>query len=93
MIILDTHIWIWWTDETSKLKTEFENVIRSEQENGLGVSAISCWEIAVLHARRKIEFSVPILEWIETSLSLSNIVLLPLFSENSDRIDPTSGPV
>ncbi len=78
MIILDTHIWIWWAGENSKLTKESENLIRSRQAEGIGVSSISCWEIALLHARQRLNLSIPLLQWLETSLSLPNILLLPL---------------
>ncbi len=41
MIILDTHIWIWWTGENSELTEEHENLIHSEKAGGIGVSAIA----------------------------------------------------
>ena len=78
MIILDTHIWVWWSGENSELTEEYENLIRSEQHGGIGVSAISCWEIALLHAKQRLHLAQPVLEWLETSLSLPGIILLPI---------------
>ena len=78
MIILDTHIWIWWTGENSQLTDEYIEIIRSNQSSGIGVSSISCWEIALLHSKKKLDLSEPVLRWLELSLALPNIVLLPL---------------
>lgn len=78
MIVLDTHIWVWWAGENSELTKEYEDLIRSRQVEGIGVSSISCWEIALLYARRKLDLSEPVLRWLEISLSLPNIILLPL---------------
>lgn len=78
MIILDTHIWIWWVGEHSDLTEEFRDLIHSRQSRGIGISSISCWEIALLHSKRRLNLSVPVLQWIETSLSLPNIHLIPL---------------
>lgn len=78
MIILDTHIWIWWVGENSELTKEYEELIRSRQAEGIGVSSISCWEIALLHAKKRLNLSLPVLQWLETSLSLPNVHLLPL---------------
>lgn len=78
MIILDTHIWIWWSGENSELTEEYENFIRSTRTDGIGVCSISCWEIALLHAKRRLDLSEPVLRWLEISLSLPNIILLPL---------------
>lgn len=78
MIILDTHIWIWWAGENSELTDEYTDLIRSRQADGIGVSSISCWEIALLHARQRLDLSEPVLRWLEISLSLPNVILLPL---------------
>ncbi len=78
MIILDTHIWIWWVGEHSDLTEEFRDLIYSRQSQGIGISSISCWEIALLHSKQRLNLSVPVLQWIETSLSLPNILLIPL---------------
>ncbi len=78
MIILDTHIWIWWAGENSELTEEYANLIRSTQADGIGVSSISCWEIALLHSKQRLFLNQPVLQWLETSLSLPNIQLLPL---------------
>lgn len=46
MVILDTHIWIWYVTESSKLsKKAIEHINKA---NVCGVSAISCWEVAML---------------------------------------------
>ena len=46
MIILDTHIWIWWVDNNSRLTQRQRELINTYQSSGLGVSIISCWEVA-----------------------------------------------
>lgn len=42
MIILDTHVWIWWVDGGTQLPADYLALIRAEAGNGLGVGAISC---------------------------------------------------
>lgn len=78
MIILDTHIWVWWTDESPKLKVQDSELLRLRQPDGLGVSAFSLWEIAKLHEKSRIDFSVSLDEWFEKALSRPNIMLLPI---------------
>ncbi len=48
MIILDTHIWIWWVANQSKLSEKQLNYLKEYESEGLGISIISCWEIAKL---------------------------------------------
>lgn len=78
MIILDTHIWIWWVGENPELTPEYKDLIDSRQTGGIGVSSISCWEIALLNSRGRLDLSEPVLRWLEISLSLPNTILLPL---------------
>ena len=42
MILLDTHIWIWWVSQQPTLTPEQQQIIEEERDGGLGVSIISC---------------------------------------------------
>ena len=48
MILLDTHIWIWWVHGDERLDVLLANRLRQVESQGLGVSVISCWEVAKL---------------------------------------------
>ena len=48
MIVLDTHIWVWWVHGDVKLPADYQAILQKEEEQGFGISAISCWEIAKL---------------------------------------------
>jgi PIN domain nuclease of toxin-antitoxin system len=48
MIVLDTHIWVWWVDNNARLTQKHQDWIQQYQSQGLGVSIISCWEVAKL---------------------------------------------
>lgn len=56
MIILDTHIWIWWIDKNPKLTPKALEIIQAHQASGLGISIISCWEIAKLVEKGRLSF-------------------------------------
>ena len=78
MIILDTHIWIWWTDKNSLLTADYENAIQGNLSGGVGISAISCWEIAKLVEKGRIQFSISVEDWLNRALSHPSVSLLPL---------------
>lgn len=78
MIILDTHIWVWWIHADKQLLPPIADFIKSEEQNGLGVSAISCWEIAKLVERGRLQLPIPIDEWMSKALNYPGILLLPL---------------
>ena len=76
MIILDTHAWIWWLSVPENLSKAAERDIRSAKR--IGISAISCMEVATLVERRRIDLDRDPLEWMNDALDLPRIELLPL---------------
>lgn len=79
MIVLDTHAWIWWVAEPGKLSTRARRAI--DEADALGVCAISCWEVAMLVARRRLELDRDVLVWIRQALAVPRVLLLPLTPE------------
>jgi PIN domain nuclease of toxin-antitoxin system len=78
MIILDTHIWIWWVDENANLTPRNLEIIQSHQADGLGISMISCWEVAKLVEKGRLSFDCSVDEWLESSLAYPGITLIDL---------------
>lgn len=78
MIILDTHEWIWWVQADKRLPKKHAAVIKKYESDGLGVSAISLWEVAKAVEYGKLSFSILVEEWLEKALSYPGIQLLNL---------------
>jgi PIN domain nuclease of toxin-antitoxin system len=78
MIILDTHIWVWWVDDNSRLTTKYREWIEKYQSEGLGVSIVSCWEVAKLVEKNRLVFSCSVNEWLLTALAYPGVQLLNL---------------
>jgi PIN domain nuclease of toxin-antitoxin system len=78
MIILDTHIWIWWVDDNPRLTEKYRDWIEEYQSQGLGVSIISCWEVAKLLENNKLTLSVSVDEWLTTASAYPGVQLLDL---------------
>ncbi len=38
MIVLDTHIWIWWVDDNQRLTQKHREWIQKHQSDGVGIS-------------------------------------------------------
>jgi PIN domain nuclease of toxin-antitoxin system len=79
VIVLDTHAWIWWVAEPEKLSARARHAIDAAET--LGVCAISCWEVAMLVARRRLELDRDVLLWIRQALAVPRVTLLPLTPE------------
>jgi PIN domain nuclease of toxin-antitoxin system len=78
MIILDTHIWLWWVDSSSRLTARLEQLILEHQVSQLGVSIFSCWEVAKLVEKNRVELSYPVDEWLNYAIAYPSVQLLPL---------------
>ena len=78
MIVLDTHIWVWWVHEDPQLTQRQKAWIQEHEEQGLGVSAISCWEVAKLVESQRLTLPCPVAEWMDQALVYPGIQLLPL---------------
>lgn len=78
MIVLDTHIWIWWVDGNKRLTEKHQEYLEEYQSQGLGVSIISCWEVAKLVEKNRLFFSCSVSEWLEGALSYPGVQLLNL---------------
>ena len=81
MIVLDTHIWVWWVHGDEQLTRIQAGVIEANEADVIGVSAISCWEIAKLVEYRRLELPCSLSEWFEQALSYPGIRLLELTPE------------
>ena len=84
MIVLDTHIWYWWiNNDFGRLPEEIIEII--EDSPNVGVSAVSCFELALANKKGRVQLSLPLSEWFERALSGSDIDLLALTPEIASR--------
>jgi len=73
MILLDTHILIWWINQTpNKLKPRVISLI--EETSQPAISCISCLEIALLVKRQRICLEMPLEQWIDQIVKLVDIL-------------------
>jgi PIN domain nuclease of toxin-antitoxin system len=78
MIVLDTHVWVWWVNQSSQLTPELQRTIRNHQATGLGLSVISCWEVAKLVELGRLQLTLPTLDWLNQALAYQGVQLLDL---------------
>ena len=81
MILLDTHIWVWWTIDPDQLTEAQRTEIAESEEDLIGISAISCWEVAKLCEYGRLELPVELPEWFRLALGYPGISLMPLTPE------------
>jgi len=78
VIVLDTHIWVWWVHGDSALSASTRALLDSAEQTGLAVSAISCWEVAKLVERGRLTLPCPVFDWLQQALSYPGVRLIEL---------------
>jgi PIN domain nuclease of toxin-antitoxin system len=79
MILLDTHVWLWLLHNPSQLSDSANRLIEAEEtQNGLLISAISAWEVAVKVSVGKLTLPLPLADWYQQARTHSGTVIEPL---------------
>lgn len=78
MIVLDTHICVWWVHGDEHLSVQQTQWLRENETQGLGVSIISCWEVAKLVEYNRLTLPCPVADWLDQALGYPGISLLEL---------------
>lgn len=76
MIVLDTHVWFWWINlEHRRLSAIMLDAISTSDR--IGVSPVSCFELALAHKKGRLELPLPLGDWFRFALDGSDVELLP----------------
>ena len=81
MIVLDTHVLIWWVNADKKLSSLALNAINKEMAKDDGqimISSITTWEIALLIKKGRLALTMDIDDWIATVASIENVHFIPI---------------
>jgi len=81
MIVLDTHTWIWWVHDPIQLTEAQIETITSNETDLIGISVISCWEVAKLVEVKRLELPLPLEAWFQLALSYPGVQILALTPE------------
>ena len=78
MILIDTHIWVWWVSQPARLSQAQREALQANENAVIGISAISCWEIAKLVQGGRLDLQRPVQEWFTLALAYPGVQLLSL---------------
>jgi len=82
VILLDTHAVVWWLAESSSLSSAAKRAIRGHSTlGGLAVSTISVLEIATAVRRGRLQFKVPLEQWLSDMRSIPELRLEPVSTD------------
>ena len=92
MILLDTHAWIWWVDDPSQLSQRARNAIDAAAvDNGIHISSISAWEVALLVSKGRLQLTMSVDDWIAHTEALPFVTFVPV--SNRIAIKSVSLPI
>jgi PIN domain nuclease of toxin-antitoxin system len=83
LLLLDTHAWIWLAiGAKEKFKSSLLHKLEeAAQSDLLRISAITPWEIAVLHRKERLRLAEDPLDWIRSTMRLTRTQLVPMTPE------------
>jgi PIN domain nuclease of toxin-antitoxin system len=79
LIVLDTHAWIWWVTNPKQVsKDALKEIELAMEREEIYISSISCWEVALLVRKGRLELALPVKDWIARSEALPFVQFVPL---------------
>ena len=87
MIVLDTHVLVWWIDQDNrKLSRRAQQALGQHGKRGeLLISSISFFEIVTLERRGRLGFKMPASEWLANVRRLPEYLLEPVTDDIAER--------
>ncbi len=79
MIVLDTHVWLWWISNPENLSSGAGQAIdQAITEKGIVISSISTWEVALLVDKGRLKLSIDVRDWVRKTESLPFVRFMPV---------------
>lgn len=79
MILLDTHVFLWWIGDKERLTRKAKRVLKeAETHKDLAVSAISFWEIALLLKKGRLSVTLDAEKWLDHLESYPGLHIIPV---------------
>jgi PIN domain nuclease of toxin-antitoxin system len=97
-LLLDTHIWVWSVLDPGRLSARVARQL-ANPENEIWLSAVSVWELRLLHDKGRLKLMPDAVSWIQDNLTRLSIreapltfeVALAISSLNLPHNDPADG--
>jgi len=81
-LLLDTHVLLWTVTNSKRLGRKARRFVdRATSGDGVHISAITPWEIAIGAAKGRLSLGKDVSDWIQDALALPGVSLVPLMPE------------
>jgi len=92
LIVLDTHAWIWWVNNPEQVsKNALKEIDLAIDRQEIYISSISCWEVAILVRKGRLELALPVKDWVARSEALPFVQFVPLDNQIALRSNQLPG--
>ncbi len=78
MILLDTHVWIWWVNAAPDLPQSARRLLMTTPPGEMAISLISCWEVAKLAENNRLNLDRPVQDWLLDAIAKSGVQVVAL---------------
>jgi len=86
MIVLDTHVWVWWINGCTRLSDAANGAVKAAKEQGsIHISSMSVWEVAMLVRRKRLELTMDVSDWIRKCESIPFLHFDPVDNDIAQR--------
>jgi PIN domain nuclease of toxin-antitoxin system len=65
MMVIDTHIWIWWVTNSPSLSKELRSLLENQHAGDIALSSISLWELAKLVELGRLQLNISVERWLQ----------------------------
>jgi PIN domain nuclease of toxin-antitoxin system len=91
MIVLDTHVWVWFVSNPELLSKPAKKAINAAMaQKEIFISSISAWEVALLVDKKRLELTLDITDWIAKTEKLQFFQFIPV--DNSVAVKSVNLP-
>jgi len=83
MIVLDTHVLLWWVSGSDELSVAAKKAIKRTLTQGseLIVSSISAWEVSMLIDKERLILSMDVESWFDEVSQIDGVRFMPVDNE------------
>ena len=84
MLLMDTHVFLWFVNGDTKLSKEMLQAIETEEK--VWVSVISFWELAIKSSLGKLTLPCPVSQLMEDCAKM-NLSILPIKAQHLEQLE------
>jgi len=83
MIIIDTHVLVWWVSGSDALSAAADKVIKKTLARGseIIISSISAWELSMLIVNGRLVLSMDVENWLDEVSQIDGVRFVPVDNE------------